>query len=225
MRHDDDARAVGRHGKIRTRVGEALNLRRGARSTSKRTSAAGASRCQVIASAATRDQQQRAERRRKPSDPAARRRCRYRDAPASPSRPAARGARRGCPASAPRDPCPGSRGSRGRRRGDTPGASTGSGRRFRRHDRADDRRRRLAVERPPARDHLVEHAAEREDVAARVGGAALELLGRHVCNVPRMVPARRQRRRSPSRRRGRRVRPLPSVAWRGRSRAASRPSA
>ena len=33
---------------------------------------------------------------------------------------------------------------------------------------------------PPAREHLVEHGAEREDVRARVHGAALGLLGRHV---------------------------------------------
>ena len=39
--------------------------------------------------------------------------------------------------------------------------------------------------------HLVEHAAEREDVAARVGLVALELLGRHVLERPEDRAARR----------------------------------
>jgi hypothetical protein len=37
-----------------------------------------------------------------------------------------------------------------------------------------------ARERPLSRDHLVEHRAEREDVAAGVCLATLALLGRHV---------------------------------------------
>ena len=41
--------------------------------------------------------------------------------------------------------------------------------------------------------HLVEHAAEREDVGARVGLAALELLGRHVLERAEDRAARRQR--------------------------------
>ena len=38
----------------------------------------------------------------------------------------------------------------------------------------------LAVERAAAGEHLVEHAAERPDVAALVGGPSLRLLGAHV---------------------------------------------
>ena len=41
-------------------------------------------------------------------------------------------------------------------------------------------RRGLAGERPLARHHLVENAAEREDVAPRVGGLPPDLLGRDV---------------------------------------------
>jgi hypothetical protein len=41
-----------------------------------------------------------------------------------------------------------------------------------------------AVERPAARQHLVEHDAEREDVAARVEHAARDLLGRHIGRCP-----------------------------------------
>ena len=38
----------------------------------------------------------------------------------------------------------------------------------------------LALERLPAREHLVEHRAEREDVRPRIGFLPFELLGRHV---------------------------------------------
>ncbi len=48
------------------------------------------------------------------------------------------------------------------------------------HDRADQAGLRRAGERPPAGRHLVQHAAEGPQVAARVGVAAIELLGRHV---------------------------------------------
>src|SRR6185503_7591781 len=48
------------------------------------------------------------------------------------------------------------------------------------HDRRDETRLALAIERAPARRHLVEHAAQRPDVAAGVGLLALELLRRHV---------------------------------------------
>ena len=41
-------------------------------------------------------------------------------------------------------------------------------------------RRGLALERAVAREQLVEHAAEREDVGARIDLARLDLLGRHV---------------------------------------------
>ena len=43
-----------------------------------------------------------------------------------------------------------------------------------------DRDRRLAVERQPPGDHLVEHDAERIQIGARVELAALRLLGRDV---------------------------------------------
>ena len=48
------------------------------------------------------------------------------------------------------------------------------------HDRCDDACRRLARKRPLARQHLVEHCAEGENVAARVGIFAFELLRRHI---------------------------------------------
>ena len=52
------------------------------------------------------------------------------------------------------------------------------------HDRRDERGLARARERLAPRDHLVEHGAEREDVRARVGFLALELLGRHVLEGP-----------------------------------------
>ena len=80
------------------------------------------------------------------------------------------------------------------------------------HDRADEARLALAVERLLAGRHLVEHRAEREEVAARVRLAALELLGRHVLEraedrAPRVsvlagVSDRRQRRQAPTAARG-----------------------
>jgi len=42
----------------------------------------------------------------------------------------------------------------------------------------------LPVEGTPARQHLVQHEAEGEDVAARIGWLALGLLGRHVLHRP-----------------------------------------
>ena len=82
----------------------------------------------------------------------------------------------------------------------------------------------LALERLPARDHLVEDGAEREDVGARVGLLPFELLGRHVLHVPMIVPgavgARRGDRAASATGRdgcGRAARASP-----GRSRAASR---
>ena len=49
-------------------------------------------------------------------------------------------------------------------------------------DRRHRLRARLAREGPSARQHLVEHRPEREDVGARVGGLAAHLLGRHVAD-------------------------------------------
>src|SRR5688572_31654244 len=48
-----------------------------------------------------------------------------------------------------------------------------------------------ALEGPGAGEHLVEHAAEREEVAARVDGPPLHLLGRHVLRRPRERSAER----------------------------------
>ena len=53
-------------------------------------------------------------------------------------------------------------------------------RRFLAQDRRHRLRRRVAVERADAREHLVQDRSEREDVRALVRGLALDLLGRHV---------------------------------------------
>jgi hypothetical protein len=47
-------------------------------------------------------------------------------------------------------------------------------------DRGHGLARRVRMEGPLPREHLVEDRAESEDVRARVGGPALDLLGRHV---------------------------------------------
>ena len=52
------------------------------------------------------------------------------------------------------------------------------------HDSGDDAGLAFAVEGHAAGEHFVEHAAEGEDVAARVGILAFELLGRHVLECP-----------------------------------------
>ena len=56
--------------------------------------------------------------------------------------------------------------------------------RLRGHDGRDQAGAVLSLERLLARGHLVEHGAEREDVGARVGGRAFELLGGHVLERP-----------------------------------------
>ena len=65
-------------------------------------------------------------------------------------------------------------------------------------DRPDDARLAAALEGAPAGHHLVEHGAEREDVAARIDVAPLELLGRHVEQraEDRARPGQRRRSRS-----------------------------
>jgi len=64
--------------------------------------------------------------------------------------------------------------------------------RLARHDRRDEARLALPVERLAPREHLVEHGAEREDVGARVGLHAFELLGRHVLERAKDRPLHRQ---------------------------------
>src|SRR6185295_17162058 len=61
------------------------------------------------------------------------------------------------------------------------------------HDRTDQARLALARERLPAGQHLVEDASEREEVAARVGLPALELLRRHVLERAEDRAASRER--------------------------------
>ena len=75
------------------------------------------------------------------------------------------------------------------------------------HDRRDQARLALAVERLPAGEHFVEHGAEREDVGARVDGLSLHLLRRHVAHGAedrtRPGQVRLDRLRRPDRLRGR----------------------
>ena len=67
------------------------------------------------------------------------------------------------------------------------------------HDGADETRVRLTLERFLAREHLVEHAAERKDVGPRVGLLTFELLGGHVLKRAQNGALRGDRgRRSPS---------------------------
>ena len=96
-------------------------------------------------------------------------------------------------------------------------------RRIAAEDRGDDTRVARALERAPAGDHLEQHGAEREDVAARVDVAIFELLGRHV------VQGAEDRALSSQRRCARVVvrqtlRPAARRVWPDRSRAASCPS-
>ena len=60
---------------------------------------------------------------------------------------------------------------------------------------ADDAGRRVTLERPSAGCHLINHGAQRPDVAACVGLPTLDLLGRHVVHGPENRPLRRLRRR------------------------------
>ena len=60
-------------------------------------------------------------------------------------------------------------------------------------NRRDHAGRALAFERPLAREHLVQHAAEAEQIAARIRLLALQLLRRHVLQRPDNLPFRRQR--------------------------------
>jgi hypothetical protein len=62
-------------------------------------------------------------------------------------------------------------------------------------DRRNHARRGLPVERAPAREHLVQHAPEAEDVAARVGVFAVQLLRRHVLQRAENLSFGRQSRR------------------------------
>ena len=67
-------------------------------------------------------------------------------------------------------------------RGRGGGARFGDGRRVVLQDRGHRLGRRCALEGPAAREHLVKHRAQREDVRALVGGQLLHLLGRHVAD-------------------------------------------
>ncbi len=60
-------------------------------------------------------------------------------------------------------------------------------------DRRDEGQRRLALEGAPAGEQLVQERAEGEDVAARVQGTALRLLGRHVGRCPEQEALRGHR--------------------------------
>ena len=66
-------------------------------------------------------------------------------------------------------------------------------RRLRGEDGRDEARLALPLERPAARRHLVEHGAEGEQVAARVGRLPLELLRCHVLHRPDHRPFGGQR--------------------------------
>ena len=60
-------------------------------------------------------------------------------------------------------------------------------------NRRDHARRAFAFERALAREHFVQHAAEAEQIAARVGFLALQLLRRHVLQGADDLPLVRER--------------------------------
>ena len=82
--------------------------------------------------------------------------------------------------------------------GGVSGCSAEMGGRVRSRIARDQARLALALERLLARQHLVEHRAEREDVRARVGLAAFELLRRHVLKRPEDRALRREARAASS---------------------------
>ena len=73
-------------------------------------------------------------------------------------------------------------------------------------NRAKEARARFALERRPARQHLEQQRAEREDVCARVGLEPFDLLGRHVLKRAEDGALRRHVRRGSGRHRQARCR-------------------
>jgi hypothetical protein len=69
-------------------------------------------------------------------------------------------------------------------------------------DRGDEARPAPTLERPMTGDRLIKHAAERPDIASRVGLSALELLRRHVLHRAENGALRGDGRRQWRRRRG-----------------------
>ena len=120
-----------------------------------------------------------------------------------------------------------SRGSAGRcarAPGGTAAVAAASGRRLLAQDRGHRVGRRVAVERAPARQHLVEDRAEAEDVGARVHRLR-RAPARATCSRRCRAPCRRSVRRSTRRRVARRRRSSARVSFaRPKSRIFTRPS-
>ena len=173
------------------RTGRAFSARRNARVISS------ASMSRWISGSASRRAQRSCASRRQPQVPSGREGDEEQAEAGRPRRPPRRRPTAGARARArgrPRGPgpAPGPRGSG--RRGPSPGTArrapraagpprgAGSARGGGVSRRIDGEERQLAraLEGPPAREHLVEHGAEGEDVGARVHRAALGLLRRHV---------------------------------------------